>query len=198
MVTLRAYSNPAEAALAKSLLDDHNILCSLADENAYLYGGAPFAMPVRILVADEQAEEADRVLKNAVGYLADFDPTAVSAVQETIETTSQDILPERKEEPLLRSTAKNNPWEILAVASLLLLPGLVLLAQKHGLILVGWRGGRISRRATTIVSPATAHLLGALVIALSLLVAIFFFYARRAIMREQTAAALLHDQSMQS
>ena len=49
MVTLRAYSNPAEAALAKSLLDDYNILCSLADENAYLYGGAPFAMPIRIV-----------------------------------------------------------------------------------------------------------------------------------------------------
>jgi hypothetical protein len=196
MVTLRAYSNPAEAALAKSLLDDYNVPCSLAGENAYLYGGAPFAMPVRILVADEQAEHADHLLKNAGGPFADIEPTPDGKVQATIETISDEGLLGREQQPSLRSTAENNPWEILAVASLLLLPGLVLLVQKHGLILVGWRGGRISRRATTIFSPATAHLLGAFVIALSLLLTILFFYARRAIAREQTAAALLRDQSM--
>lgn len=84
MITLRAYSNPAEAALAKSLLDDHNILCSLADENAYLYGGAPLAMPVRIVVADEQAEEAGRVLKNADRSFTGFDSSPDSGVHETI------------------------------------------------------------------------------------------------------------------
>ena len=64
MITLRTYSSSAEAAMAKSLLDDHQIVCSLADENSYLYGGAPFAMPVRLLVAEDQAEEAERVLMN--------------------------------------------------------------------------------------------------------------------------------------
>jgi hypothetical protein len=34
MVTLRAFSTPAQAALAKSLLDDHGIVSSLADENS--------------------------------------------------------------------------------------------------------------------------------------------------------------------
>ena len=62
MVTLRAFNTPAEAALAKSLLDDHGIVCSLADENSWLYGGAPMAMPVRLLVAEDQAEEAARIL----------------------------------------------------------------------------------------------------------------------------------------
>jgi Putative prokaryotic signal transducing protein len=62
MVTLRAFSMPAQAALAKSLLDDHGIVCALADEGAYLYGGAPLAMPVRVVVAEEQAEEAARIL----------------------------------------------------------------------------------------------------------------------------------------
>ena len=67
MVTLRTYSNPAEAALAKSLLDDHKIFCSLADENVNLYGGGPLAMPIRLLVADDQAEEAARILKKQRG-----------------------------------------------------------------------------------------------------------------------------------
>jgi Putative prokaryotic signal transducing protein len=196
MVTLRAYSNPAEAALAKSLLDDHNILCSLADENAQLYGGAPFAMPVRIVVADEQAEEADHVLKNADGHFVDFDPAPDSGVQETIETLSQERLPGREQQLSQQSPAENNPWEILAIASLLLLPGLGLLLRKHELILVAWGGRRISRTSLTVFSPATAHVFGALVIAVALLLTILFFYTRRAIMREQTAAALLRDQKM--
>jgi hypothetical protein len=194
MVTLRAYSNPARAALAKSLLDDHNILCTLADENAQLYGGAPFAMPVRILVADEQAEEADHVLKNADGHFADFDPIPDRGVQETIET-SQERLPEREQQLSQQSPAENNPWEILAIASLLVLPGLGLLLQKHELILVASER-RISRTSLTVFSPATAHVFGALVIAAALLLTILFFYTRRAIMREPTAAALLRDQKI--
>jgi tetratricopeptide (TPR) repeat protein len=63
MVTLRTYSNPAEAAVAKSVLDDHNIVCSLADENVNLYGGGPLAMPIRLLVKEEQADEARRILE---------------------------------------------------------------------------------------------------------------------------------------
>ena len=55
MITLRAFDSAAEAAVAKSVLDDHGISCSLADEAAHLYGGAPQAMPVRLLVRDDQA-----------------------------------------------------------------------------------------------------------------------------------------------
>src|ERR1700731_737591 len=74
MVTLRTYSNPAEAAMAKSLLDNHKIICSLADENVNLYGGGPLAMPIRLLVAEEQAEEASRILKTKAPELPeDFD-----------------------------------------------------------------------------------------------------------------------------
>ena len=47
MVTLRAFSTPAEAALAKSLLDDHGIVCAPADEGAYLYGGERAGQGVR-------------------------------------------------------------------------------------------------------------------------------------------------------
>jgi len=66
MITLRAFDSAAEAAVAKSVLDDHGISCSLADEAAHLYGGAPQAMPVRLLVREDQAEEALRIL-NAPG-----------------------------------------------------------------------------------------------------------------------------------
>src|SRR5437870_1595746 len=75
MVTLRSYWNPAEAAMAKSLLDDHKIVCSLADENSNLYGGGPLAMPIRLLVAEEQAERAGHILDDARQPLPDdFDP----------------------------------------------------------------------------------------------------------------------------
>src|SRR5882762_6524223 len=77
MVTLRTYSNAAAAAMAKSLLDDQQIVCSLADENANLYGGGPLAMPIRLLVADEQVEQAGHILDDARPSLPDdFVPDA--------------------------------------------------------------------------------------------------------------------------
>ncbi len=45
MVTLCPLSNPAEAAFAKPLPDDRDILCSVADENAFFYGGLTAASP---------------------------------------------------------------------------------------------------------------------------------------------------------
>lgn len=93
MVTLRTYSNPAEAALAKSLLDDHKIFCSLADENVNLYGGGPLAMPIRLLVADDQAEEAARSLKTKEPELSgDFDPGIASEKPGQKEDINQQIL----------------------------------------------------------------------------------------------------------
>lgn len=169
MVTLRAYSNPAEAALVKSLLDDHNILCSLADENASLYGGTPLAMPVRILVGEDQVEAAIRVLNSTAGQVADFD-----------------LPPEGGRHLSKLFPAKNNPWEILALAFLLLLPGVALLLQKHVLVLTALGGRRITRNTTTVFSPAAAHLFGAFVLAVVALLTISFFCARRAIMRDQT------------
>lgn len=61
--------------MAKSLLDDHKIVCSLADENSNLYGGGPLAMPIRLLVAEEQVEQAGHILDDARQPLPDdFDP----------------------------------------------------------------------------------------------------------------------------
>jgi tetratricopeptide (TPR) repeat protein len=62
MITLRVFDSAAEAAIAKSVLDDHGISSNLADEASHLYGGAPGAIPVRLLVREDQAEEARRIL----------------------------------------------------------------------------------------------------------------------------------------
>ena len=66
MVTLRTYLNPTQALLDKTLLDSNENLLGLADQNANLYGGGPFAMPVRRPVAEEQAEEAIAFLRIAI------------------------------------------------------------------------------------------------------------------------------------
>lgn len=95
MVTLRTYSNPAEAAIAKSLLDDHKIFCSLADENVNLYGGGPLAMPIRLLVGEDQAEEAARILKTSGPELPeDFDPGTANEGPSEKGATDQQILAE--------------------------------------------------------------------------------------------------------
>jgi hypothetical protein len=72
MVTLRTYSNAAEAAMAKSLLDNHDIFCRLADENVHLYGGGPLAMPIRLLGAEDQAQEAARILETKGPALSEY------------------------------------------------------------------------------------------------------------------------------
>ena len=95
MVTLRTYSNPAEAAIAKSVLDDHNIICSLADENVNLYGGGPLAMPIRLLVKEEQAEEASRILDmKGPGLSDDFDVSASPKVPDEPVDMNDQILAE--------------------------------------------------------------------------------------------------------
>jgi hypothetical protein len=190
MVTLRAFSNPAEAALAKSLLDDHNILCSLADENSYLYGGAPLAMPVRLMVAEDQAEEANRILENPDRDCADFTLTP----DDRSEAIAGDGLPGQGQRP---QATTDNPWELLVIAALLFLPGLVLLMQKHELIMVA-PDRRISRSSITIFSPTAAHVSGIFVSAIALSLMLLFFYLRRAIRREHAAAALLSDESVDS
>jgi tetratricopeptide (TPR) repeat protein len=74
MVTLRTFANPTEAGIAKSLLDSHNIFCRLIDEDVNRYGGAPFAMPIRLQVAEDQAEEAEQILETKGPELPeDFD-----------------------------------------------------------------------------------------------------------------------------
>src|ERR1041385_187760 len=95
VVTIRTYSNPAEAAMEKSLLDSHDIFCRLADENVNLYGGGPLAMPIRLLVAEDQAQEALRIIETKGPELSDsFDPGKPVELQKQKEDIDQQILTE--------------------------------------------------------------------------------------------------------
>src|SRR5947199_6136859 len=77
MVTLRVFDSLAAAGLAKSLLNDRGIECELADEASHDLSGAAVAVPIRLLVREDQAEEALRILKNpGPGLPEDFDPGA--------------------------------------------------------------------------------------------------------------------------
>jgi tetratricopeptide (TPR) repeat protein len=115
MVMVRTYSNPVEAAMAKSLLDGHKILCSLADENVNLYGGGPLAMPIRLMVAEDQAEEAARILETKGPELADdFDPGPAIEAQKKEEDIDEQILSE------VRGLHHTNQW-ILLISIIILL-----------------------------------------------------------------------------
>jgi len=75
MVTLRVFDSPLEAGLVKSLLNDRGIECELADEASHDLSGAAVAVPIRLLVREDQAEEALRILKHpGPGLPEDFDP----------------------------------------------------------------------------------------------------------------------------
>ena len=114
MVTLRTYLSPVEAAMAKSLLDDQKITCSLADENSNLYGGGPMAMPIRLLVAEEQVEQAGHILDDAREPLPDdFDPG--SSLPEKTESSEPEI------HAALDKLRRTNHWIASMVGLLLVL-----------------------------------------------------------------------------
>lgn len=171
MRTLRTYLSPAEAALAKSLLDDHKIFCSIADENANLYGGGPLAMPIRLLVADEQTERANRILEGA-------DPPTL--MNEHINADRRQAV------PAAELAVPNNPWELLVIASLFLIPGICLLVQKHPLFMPP----KYHLRGTLLATSVTQGM-GWLAIAVSLSLIMLYFYTRRLIARDQRDALSL-------
>jgi hypothetical protein len=73
MIAIRVYWNPAEAALEKSLLDNYEVACALFYENANLYGRAPMAMPIRLVVRDDQADWAICILNGNFEAAAEFE-----------------------------------------------------------------------------------------------------------------------------
>jgi hypothetical protein len=116
------------------------------------------------MVAEQQLEEAARILSDPPDGL-NVEP---AVEKEIAEATSQ-----------LRGEDErsNNPWQLLALAALIAIPGVMLLAQKYGLMLVAYR--RPTPRGTTIITPTFAHLLGLLLIAISCFFVFLYFYVRR-------------------
>jgi len=116
VVTIRTYSNQAEAAIAKSLLDNHDIFCRLADENVNLYGGGPLAMPIRLLVAEDQAQEAMRILETKGPELPkDFDPGTPAEIPNEKQGANEHILSE------LRRLQHANQWMTVTMVAILLI-----------------------------------------------------------------------------
>lgn len=105
MITLRSYPNVIEAGLAKSLLEERGIFCSLADEGANAWGGAPMAMPVRLMVEEERAAEARLILEETAGKVTDSDLSDVPDENIPTEEPMRDVLDELKQ---LRAKIDNN------------------------------------------------------------------------------------------
>ena len=78
---------------------------------------------------------------------------------------------------------KNNPWEVLVVAALFFLPGLVMLFQR-GTLVAFQQSFKHLPSGFMVLSEHGAHILGMLAIAVGLVIFWFYFYLRRAIARD--------------
>ena len=157
VVTLRTYWNPAQAALAKSLLDNYEIVSVLIHEGASLYGRAPIAMPIRLTVVEDQAEEANRILQG------DFEGAA------TLEENTWQPSDELREKAHV-----DRPWELLIIAFYFFVPGLCVLLIKYPARFAKTNTGRY-----LLAKLAIFHMFGWLAIAFALCLVALFCYAQR-------------------
>lgn len=172
MVTVRTYLSLMQAELAKSLLDDYEIFCVLWDEYAHSIR-APFAIPIRLVVAEGQAEAATLVLNNDLDRLAQYlEPLPES---EPIRATDQSI--ERRAE-------NANPWELLAIAYYFFVPAVCFLLIRYPNFLKStWRTHYLIAKVTI------AHFLGWLAITFAFSLVGTYFYMRRAFKATHIARA---------
>src|ERR1700719_2673716 len=118
MVTIHSYANPADAALAKSLLDNYEIPCALLHENANLYTrGAQLVVPIRLIVDEALADRAIHILD------ADFDGAAeIELADRAVATPTGDMTSSE--------IVNRNPWELLVLAFYLLVPAVAVLQTR--------------------------------------------------------------------
>jgi Putative prokaryotic signal transducing protein len=161
MVTLRTYWSPAQAALAKSLLDNYEIPCALLDENAGLYNrGAQFAVPIRLVVDEEKAALAICILN------ADFEKAAEIEATEGATEIGPDETPPSE-------VPDRNPWELLMLAFYLAVPAICLICTKFPTDVTGrWERYYIARVTVTRFLSWLAVVLAGVLIA-------FYFRLRR-------------------
>ncbi|MEP7015692.1 MAG: DUF2007 domain-containing protein [Verrucomicrobiota bacterium] len=155
---VRTYWNSAEAALAKSLLDDCEVSCVLLHEYANSY--YPFAMPIRLMVSEDEARRADLILAGQSEDGAEFETSVDTA----------DAAVDRAE---LLAAANHNPWELLVLAFYLLVPAICLLATKFP------AAGTSSRIRYLIARATVTQLLGLIEAVFAILLIAFYFRVRR-------------------
>jgi hypothetical protein len=133
MVTVRTYWSPAQAALAKSLLDNYEIPCALLDENASVYSrGGQFAIPIRLAVDEGEADRAICLLKG------DFEKASEPDTGDTVNG-----LP--IEDSVATENANRNPWELLVVAFYFSLPAICLILTRFPIDVAGRWGALLHR-----------------------------------------------------
>lgn len=161
MVAVRVFWSQAEAALHKSRLDDHEIFSALLHENAHLYGGAPMAMPIRLLVDDYEAELALCILYGDLEAAAKLDKLA------DITSLPADITSDA-------GSDNQNPWELLVMAFYCLLPGWTVLQTKYPVIM------QTDRRASrALAAVAIVHFFGWLGVAVAVTLVLAYVHLRR-------------------
>jgi hypothetical protein len=88
---------------------------------------------------------------------------------------------------------RDNPWELLVIAALIFIRGIIMLLQEQPMVafpqrMVAFpqasRGGVVDMHAIEVISPKVAHMFGVLAIALSSLIVVLYFWARVAIARD--------------
>jgi len=156
MIAVRAYWNPAEAALEKSFLDNYEIPCALLHENANLYGRAPLAMPIRLVVRDDQAGWAVCILNGNFEAAAD------------LEQIPAEMPPEGSESALPR-LREGRPWELLIIAFYFFLPAICFLQTDYPTKVSYNRAVQGEIAAVTV-----SHFLGWIAIAFALLLLALF------------------------
>jgi hypothetical protein len=158
MVTVRTYWSLAEAALAKSVLDNYEIPAALLDENASLYSrGGQFAVPIRLVVDEAEAERAVHILS------AEFEKADEIESREAAANVSVGD----------QKNANRNPWELLMIAFYLLVPAICLIRTNFPSYVAGRWGAYYVARATV------AHFLSWLAVIVAVLLIIAYFRVRR-------------------
>ena len=116
MVTMRTDWNRNKATLVKSLLENYEVRCVLLHEYANLL--YPFAMPIQLLVMDDQVDRAIAILTG------DFDRAADIETREAADETSAGSISHKE-------VADRNPWKLLMLAFYVLLPAVCVLQTKY-------------------------------------------------------------------
>jgi Putative prokaryotic signal transducing protein len=65
LVELARYSNGFQAEIARTLLESHGLMAVTFDGGMNIADSAAFAIPVRLMVLDEERDEAEAILNQA-------------------------------------------------------------------------------------------------------------------------------------